>query len=310
MLFSSTNILSIDGFKGNKNPSLKIFYRLPQWCNFHCSYCTMKSFEKDKPKEEDIKKDCQQMINQLQVYLKNINKDKSLYFSIMGGEFSVYNIVDTVIIPIINNFSDRKISFHFTSNFSGSLNNFLNIAKTLEEKNITNTLSFSFHEEFMKIDQFLNKFQKLKDLTSNFTKLKLKINSVVDNNNFELIKDFYNQSIKLCDFVGIAINTKAKDIKPEIYEWINNIKDTASKSYLITFKDNTTEYRDKDELFTNPKGFPSKGFLCQDRLLNLKYIYGTNKFQTYCSIDEGKNNIICTKEYCRLCGRVKLIQLY
>lgn len=300
-----SKIYKIEAISASKNiVTLKIF--LSTYCNYNCSYCIQKKFREKIKNKKLTDNEITNSINILIEKLKELNiENMNISLSLIGGEISFFNIKSLVIEPLLKNkFNITKIII--TSNFSNNIDWYLDLYNFLYLKNIKLSYTFSFYEEFADENKFLEKLNKLY-MAVDKKYCTITIETVINNNNFNIIKNFYNKYCKIIlhkdrrFLIDLDVNTK--NINTGVYNFVYNTNTSATfNKTLVVYQENEKPIKINrvSLLSDSPIGFPSKGFLCKNRYKNLQFFCDKNKLVTKCSIST-LNECICDKDYCRLC---------
>lgn len=289
----------------NNNNLINLKIRLTKFCNWDCSYCIQGHNKPKKPSDESIKESIDFLIQELKD--KKLD-EKDIELGIIGGEVSLFNIKDLILSPLIkSNIKIKKINI--ISNLSRDINWYKDLITYSKANNIKYFLRFSFHEDFITKETFLKKVKELIDFDGDNKKFTLE--AVVNNNNFNIIKSFFNLKKKMFKEdvkLNLDADTVNINLNQEILSFIEEVdkNDKIKKNFEVYFRGNKLHpllFNRNDIVDLYPlKRFPSKGFLCKEKLLSLIYDVPLKKLTGACNIN-AEDEYICDKDYCRLCHK-------
>lgn len=285
------------------------------YCNYNCSYCFEKEmyFGNEKIDIEELKK----IANKIYDYC-NINN--ILRLNVFGGEPTILDY--SKIIYIFEKFlNDKKIIFEITTNFYRDIDYFFNLLKAFKN-NYCFYITCSFHEEFTTQVLFFKKILKLSKLAEEFPNSKIKIKVVINKNNENNIRKFFNNykiikkfsNIELEILEGYKINNNFRMI--DIYDSskiINKNPDMEgyfcqNKSYNVLTEDNKTSKMTTKQIcsFLNTTNLSCKGYKCykkdvvlkENKLIDLCHGIITNDFLNYNVAKVNQEGKICTNNIC------------
>lgn len=290
------NIVSII----NNERLFTIKWRLTEWCNYRCSYCLRKF------KGQDTKLDEAKIIKiapQVNRLIEEANEGVKL--NLIGGEVTFLNLKK--IISLITSSNLKRI--HITTNFSNSLDYYIDLANYLKNRNIQLSMNVSYHNEYSDLDSFINKANKFKSSADLYS---FKIEFVVAPENEKMLEDVKRK----CEQNKLSYLIELDKSQSEDYFKTLNIESNLEKPrWTINYNDgNSTNKITRSQLINNfeNKLFPSKDYYCTS---GATYIYiRENKVaknsicvhgKEYIPIENyhiNKNIYKCNNKLCSLCG--------
>lgn len=283
----------------------KLIYRITNWCNYKCSYCIQKTHNSLKPSDQNILHSTEELIQQIINGPLNTAFLQPRKVQLIGGEISFLDLVNDIMSPFLKSKINVE-SYLIISNFSAPIKNYKKIIDFVSQNNINLSLHLSFHEEFISYENFFKKFEELNNYCKNNSNIKLSIEMVVTLENLELakkIKELYSNKYK------IIFDKNRFESKNEVDNFLTS--DDAVKTFDITFKSGRKLSYKKTSFFKaiGNSNFPSKGFICEKRIYNLKFDTCKNKLQVACKqAPDQFENILCNQEYCSLCNFKYLVK--
>ena len=132
-----------------------IKWRLFSRCNFRCSYCVnYRSLTLYETEDEEYKR-LQKQSLQLKELLNNNQELTRISLLLIGGEVTL--IPCDKLLQLIEPIKDKLYHLHITTNFTASVEYYGKIADWCANNNIEFYLTSSLHEEFFKVDRFIDK---------------------------------------------------------------------------------------------------------------------------------------------------------
>ena len=240
MSYKNDDLKSID-YLGN---SLFIKWYMTDWCNYHCPYCLHASHTSDTLKEKINQSKIEEKARNINRILKQNNINKKLFFRFIGGEPTLYNLK-----PVIDCFDLPICNICIVTNFFRPIDYFKELYSFCASKNIKLNLTLSHH------DENVNFFDKALQLTNwcnengyNVPEINVVVTPDFDT---DFVDKYIAQGLTKIRVVrernGLSIlNSEVSQEKIDWLEKVNKLNRSNRKSrgsYLITFKDGSTEYR-------------------------------------------------------------------
>ena len=282
-------------------------WQITYMCNLSCPYCIQYKnrvdFDKEllsieQKKNEFTAKKINNLIEQ--------SKFKNVYFSIVGGEASLFDIQE-----IMENIPTRKIkTFHLISNMTAPAELYINLGNYLKNRGCKFELLCSYHEQ-TDLESFFKKAKEVKQMgaTVGCEKVSLGIE------NKEECKLF----IKRCRSEGLLYKIDG-DSRVPVNEWKTKgifataevpmkqveIMDGTYKKY--TRSELVSDYNIKESYKNSTQGLILKGFKCTSinnflNIIDSQVIHCSDGY----SLDRFKlkdEPVVCTKTKCNCCFSV------
>lgn len=289
------NIISV---KSINNKKYIIKWRLTNWCNYQCSYCIRNNvLTKKLPEIEKLFQEAKAINKILE------NRKEEICLKLIGGEITFLPLQD--LLSCISSSYLKEVLI--TTNLSNNINYYKDLIKYFDSRNISYALTASYHDEFAKEEQFLNKVRALNNI---------RVEVVVTNENkersFELLKKLKEAKINyLFDFDRTVEENDIRDIKEEI----NSIEQKQSQ-YEILLNTFEKKYCSSSFLRRNIKFEDNTKIMCNSTkhmlYINDGFVYNSAcKYkERLCSINDldynkinKKNWFLCKGNSCSFCER-------
>ena len=282
-------------------------WRLTNCCNFQCSYCARKN---KRQKTSDINTD-QKIIEGAigDVARLIVSNNKPTKLSLIGGEVTLLDLpkILTKLFSLTNHLIKKVF---IVTNFSREYTYFNNLIDICKDNETILSLTCSWHNEFISLDAFVEKYNKL-NKNSYF---KIKFETVCTETN----KDKVNKFINVCKGIGVEYSVDADLTNSNV----NNLTITSNKTSRckVTKDDGSIVYCDnissliRDFGDWNTRIIPLKDYYCS---LDYTYVYieqdkhvGYNANLKTCKYKEPLKNFSLKKEPvkcpngCSLCGNM------
>lgn len=313
----------------NNDDTFVLKWRLTEWCNYSCSYCLragkkmISNIDDTRNKDVDEKivletaPEVSRILDEIAVPVK---------INIIGGETTFLNL-KSIFSKITSKYFNKV---NITTNFSNSLNYYIDLLHYLYERNIELSLTASLHNEYVKIEDFVKKVSIFKKEAYELGMRKIKIEFVVAESNVNLVEEFVatcekyevnyimeidkTSSQEFKNKVQPLIKSKIKNARYKIYFSDGDVSDNFTRNNLITQKVCQHQFV-KTSFITR---YPNRKFYCTSGITYL-YIWGTYVFiNSSCDkkpknikdfhvkpIDE-RDVIQCCDIKCNLCGSISL----
>lgn len=147
-------------------------------CNYRCSYCFEKDFHKKEIDEKNIIKTAYKIKD-------FISKNNLTSIILLGGE--LFLLEKNIILQILDILKEKKISLYIISNFSQKNSIYKEIYNYAKEKFKKVEYKFSFHDEYVTIDNF---FKKAETFLKDNQDIKLTLQFTLDKRTYSLLQEF------------------------------------------------------------------------------------------------------------------------
>lgn len=184
---SKKKVAAIIDAYGCGNKSFVIKWRLTDKCNFRCSYC-LRSFYQEKREFTVKEKTLCKTAEEITKMLNNIDHIKEAKINLIGGEPSILNLEKILSHLIKNNTKVNRMNL--TTNLSKPAKYYISLYNYLKKNNIILTITASYHNEFMKMNDY---FRKLDEIIDKTNKKHISCEIVSTDDNQDLIKIFYKK---------------------------------------------------------------------------------------------------------------------
>lgn len=254
-----------------------IKWRLTEWCNYRCSYCLRKF------KGQDTKLDFERVLRTAPEINRLIEESgRPTKINLIGGEVTYFDLKR--LISCISSKNLKKVNI--TTNFSNSLESYIDFAKYLESREILLSMTASLHDEYVDAEEFVSKFKKFKDACNPEYVYQLKIEFVIAPESKHLLQ----KVIDTCKKYDVELLLEFDKSQNEDFAKEFDIQSSVSKPrWKIIYSDNsedTTLTRSKLINRYPEKAIPSADFYCT---AGITYIY-VNK-------DKVAKNSYCVRSY-------------
>lgn len=287
-----------------------IKWRLTNCCNYRCSYCIRKNKVEsiDKIYEDTTK------INYSLPLVVDIIKNRKVdtKLELIGGEISLFNL-ESFISKLCKETKPYLKRITFTSNFSKPVEYYNNLIDLCYSLDVSLGMIYSFHPEYVSLDNFIHKFNEIKKYKEN----RISVEMVSTHYNKRLVNDF----IKQCKENNIEYKVDADFNDPNKSELITTSNKDNTEGFRIDFN-NYSEYCDSlrklEQIYGDSQKIATKGFMCT---LDYDYIYidkdkhiGYDETTKNCKTEmdlkdfrvrDFDNLIVCNRN-CTLCGKMSV----
>ena len=305
------NILSIE----HPNAfNFNIKWRLTNCCNYRCSYCVRKN------KVDDISNLSvdQELINSAlpKVIELILDKNTSTRVELIGGEVSLFNL-DYFLNTLLLSTNGLVKRINITTNFSKPSSYYNNLVEICSKYNCELSIMFSWHYEYMKLNNFLNKYNEL--IKNEFTIYKFEMVSTYENQ--DKVKEFINECEKIDIEYSVDVDVNIENNQDLIFKVKRN--DNHKKYKLTKTNGDILMCGSVRELLKELDEYHSrlirlKGYYCT---LDYDYLYidknyhvGYNEQIEACKCYEPIENFSLRKEPivcprgCSLCGYMSVFK--
>lgn len=295
------NIKYITRHKVIKDNLVSITWKVTNYCNYNCPYC-IQGVHKEPPTDLNV---VYNIANQINEKLKKIPSSFKINFNLFGGEISSYPLGELLNKLFINVSCDSNVIF--TTNLSGSIENYISFFKNSYVKN--KNLVASYHPLSSNMDLFLKKCIELK----NYGNLRVRY-VILKTDTLNYIKQLREKFIKNNISLNLVLDKhyNAEDFHSSIFEYLKNCVDSYKGSIIyVTTKDNKIyKFSDTISLYNEfeNKDLNLKGCICKKdwfispdgtcKLGNCK-ITSRNKYLLK-DINLLNNKIVCEDTHCKL----------
>ena len=303
---------------------LCIKWRMTDMCNYDCSYCLRHELTQGSYRAEDKKRleekeqvlcDEAKAINDL---LMRSPHKKAVKINLIGGEVSIFDLKKILGYITAPNYKRSQM----TTNFSRSVEYYIDLYNFLKERGKLLTITCSFHPQYTTIERFFDKAVRLNAAIDSHVRIEM----VSQDTNQDLCAQFKEMAEEnnLKYMIDVDLSRKTTKNKDEVMHGGNVAKKTR---YLAMYDDGTEEeyITRNDFLVKNPTpqnagkmGVKTEGYYCThsyDYLyIEFGWVIGRNGATiTSCNgkfpID--KFTIIdqpykCLRPACTLCGNCSI----
>lgn len=302
--------------------TLIIKWRLFTQCNFHCSYCiaatTGNRTDYDPKelvdKEESLCKAARDLSTVLDTVYTDIDR---VQLELIGGEVTLINLKN-----ILNNIKTNKLwRVQITTNFSRTVDYYIDLADYLASRDIEFSLSCSWHYAYMSLSDYIAKLAQVKPYC------RILLAEMVSTSTSQNHIPEFTAS---CKKLGIPFKVDIDSRSKKGYVNRSNLKCTVDRNtgkprYIAKLKDmDTGEIEIRPiagradlanqldiEQFVDRYWAYVGGYLCS---VSLNYLYINETIarpncRKSCEISEltrDKEPITCFSTRCSLCGRMSL----
>lgn len=242
-----------------KTRVFKISWKMTDWCNYRCSYCYMaNAVAKGKHTSQET---VEQIASKIDKLIEIQAKDKDyIELHLIGGEVCYYDL-----ISVLDKIKSKIVQVIVATNFSRSIDYWKGLKQYCESRGIVLNIIASFHLEQCDPKEYMAKA----------IQMNAKIKAVVNDNNLELYKPYFETALKFglivqCTVERDSMNsceTSITNPKSQAYvDFLN--KDQSKKAkpyYIVTLADNTQHvFYSNIELINSIDvgGLDTEGFLC------------------------------------------------
>lgn len=287
-----------------------ITFRPTKWCNYNCSYCSQGHSKGEKSTEEEMveKAKClREVLNKLDE--KYPCRYEKLLF--LGGEISCFDMYK-ILEPLLD--SEKLTNVIITSNLSGAKEAYYDVAEKLAAKIKNISFTFSFHEEYWDVDNFLSKVKDIIDYFQNKNlRIHIRTQITITDTNVEKSKEFLEKATAM-DIIAIPALERQRNEEiihtQEAIDLTHKYTDAKGKEVEIEYTDGTVERVRREEILArNNDGFVvSKDYICYDRFYSVSMNYkGEIHLRcSKCDVLDDVNEMICVKGKCDLCGNTRI----
>lgn len=152
-------------------------------CNYNCSYCFEKQFHKEEINIKNI-------INTAYKINDFINKNNISSIILLGGE--LFLLEEKVLLNILDILKSKKRKLYIITNFSKENFFYKNVYNFVKENFKSFEYKFSFHEEYISLQNFFDKIENF--LQENNFNSSLKIQFTLTKENNFLLEEFINKT--------------------------------------------------------------------------------------------------------------------
>lgn len=301
-----------------------IRWKITYWCNFRCEYCIQGNHDDVNLMPLDTLLDHAAKIN---AFIKENLSDKKIRFVLIGGEIFVYDVYKLfeVLTKDIKNFS-----IQITSNFSFPIEKYKKTIDFVLKNNIKYNMVFSYHYQYWKGFDFLDKLKTLQSYYNDdqIKKLSFNIQYTVTENNFNIVKEQI-ETADTYNFKQINYNVdieRAKSMQnaiihsQEVIDFCNQKRSKFNRKNIIcTFDDGSEIILTRSDLMTNYIEYTHTiNGLCKSDNKMFEFNSDNNqlsfrkrlceKWLSFSKIDADINEIVCQKKYCPICTPGVLIR--
>lgn len=317
----------------NKDKLFVVKWRLTEWCNYSCSYCLR--MNKDKPHkgeregmvhrdrfaDENMAIACAPEINRI---INEVAVPTKI--NLIGGEVTFFDLKK--IISLIDSKYLKRVNI--TTNFSNSLEYYVDFAKYLHSRGVSLSISISFHDEYTDIEKFAKKVYDFKEATKDLDVYNLKIEFVIAKSNVHLVDAVKEQCSKYdIDYLMEIDKTSDLDFKNKMQPY-NTAQLKASRYHIYFDNGEKSEDYTRNHLITHKicehqfekthflTKIDDKDFYCTSGISYI-YINKTIVFENSSCVKKGtfirdyhippieeRKLRKCTSNGCNLCGGISL----
>jgi MoaA/NifB/PqqE/SkfB family radical SAM enzyme len=285
--------------------SCTIKWRLTDACNYHCSYCIRRPFITDQPSGLLDMKECEDAIPQIcriSEELKEINQ-KNVKIDLIGGEVAIYPRLNKILDRLYQ--CDAIGSVNITTNLFNTVEYYLDLFSVADSYNKSLSMTASFHIEFAKLDEFI---EKSKAINAKYHP-KFKCETVVTPINTQ-----YQEFIDLCEANDIYYMAE-EDLFNQNYRGQKLSNKKTAPRYLVKDDFGNEEYFNTRNEYLKKYGvngycIPSRGGKCT-RDMNYVYIEKNVVFRCTDQVPIEKFHVskerrTCVRDSCTLCGHMSI----
>lgn len=270
-------------------------------CNYYCSYCFEKDFHKHEYQSEETIETTAKKINKF-MFVNNLDS-----IILLGGE--LFLLDKKIILNILNILKNKKRDIYIISNFFAS-NNYYKEIETFCLDNFKNfEYKFSFHDEFVTIDDFVSKVLNYLE-TSKCKSIKLQF--TLDINTEKIFPEFLKKiseieskykSVSHHIEKAYSFNSDRTEVK------IADVKTKLSKKFIVNGNAILAEELFKNGPLNNYGAKCFQPFFHLENNILYSHCYGrkiSNDFLNY-EIKKESESFVCNRHSC-LIYKTSIIQ--
>jgi len=294
-----------------------IKWRLTDLCNYKCTYCLRKYFIGDTEalaiKENwlrivDVIPDVARIINELPGNVK---------LDLIGGECTIFNL-HYLLEELFKICGEKLKRINLTTNMSQSADYYNDLTELCYKYNSEIGITCSWHYQFCSMDDFFEKFSKIKSPT-NQKGIRVECVSMINN------QPEVEEIIRRCEDGGFSYFIE-RDLRasPETKEHLIAAASSQKKDRYKILYDNGEEqlYKTRNDFLTSNKFFNKKyvevkNYYCTRDYdyvyIEIDYHIGRNSDSSNCKTKNNikdfhplKNPIKCLNFGCSMCGQMSV----
>ena len=281
------NYMIINNYKNEKFIKWIVNYN----CNYNCSYC----FERDFHKKDISVNNIIETAYKIKSF---IDKNNLTSIILLGGEFFLLD--EKIIFKILNILKNKKLNLYIITNFSKENSVYKKIYELAKENFNKFEYKFSFHDEYITINNFFN---KVEDFLKENKEVNVKLQFTLTNKTEKFLQNFLD-GVKKLKSKGYNISEHVekaysfKDNRKTVY--FSNVKTKLFKTFNVNGKETLAE-----ELFKNGP-LDNYGVKCFQPFFHLEnnvlysHCYGriiTKDFLNY-DFEKIDFNFVCNRHSC------------